>query len=138
MRFSVDVFKSRLLVPLCTAIVMLNVTQVPCLEPVSFNDDIRPIFADRCFKCHGPDAATQRLELTLRSADLSGFRIATTSSTVAAVRAKLPPERDKQLAYYRQQWPGFQAARKLHERLKEEKTDIEDKAPLTMIAHRIC
>ena len=26
-------------------------------QPISFNKDIRPILADRCFTCHGPDSA---------------------------------------------------------------------------------
>lgn len=32
---------------------------------VSFNDDIRPILADRCFACHGPDSAARKAELRL-------------------------------------------------------------------------
>ena len=32
-------------------------------EPISFNKDIRPILADRCFTCHGPDTATREAGL---------------------------------------------------------------------------
>ena len=32
---------------------------------VSFNDDIRPILADRCFACHGPDSASRKAGLRL-------------------------------------------------------------------------
>ena len=33
--------------------------------PLSFNEDIRPILSDRCFRCHGPDAENQRSEFRL-------------------------------------------------------------------------
>lgn len=35
------------------------------LEPLSFNRDIRPILADKCFACHGPDGAARKAELRL-------------------------------------------------------------------------
>ncbi|MEO1999938.1 MAG: DUF1549 domain-containing protein, partial [Planctomycetaceae bacterium] len=34
-------------------------------EPMAFNRDIRPLLADRCYGCHGPDAATRKAGLRL-------------------------------------------------------------------------
>lgn len=47
-------------------------------EVVSFNDEVKPILSDRCFKCHGPDAENQRSDFRLDTQehaleDLGGY-----------------------------------------------------------------
>src|SRR5579871_6618078 len=46
---------------------------------ISFNRDVRPILADHCFACHGPDKNARKADLRLDSeqeatADRGGYR----------------------------------------------------------------
>ncbi|MBL8825488.1 MAG: hypothetical protein JNM18_00795, partial [Planctomycetaceae bacterium] len=34
-------------------------------DPIEFNRDVRPILADKCFYCHGQDAAKREADLRL-------------------------------------------------------------------------
>src|SRR5580698_9030902 len=57
--------------------------------PVEFNRDVRPILADKCFICHGPDAATKKVPFRLdreefAKADLGGGRHAIVEGNTAA------------------------------------------------------
>ena len=40
-----------------------------CTGALEFNRDVRPILADRCFRCHGPDSAARKRELRLDTQD---------------------------------------------------------------------
>ena len=56
-------------------------------KTVSFNRDVRPILADKCFKCHGPDAGERKGKLRLDNA--KGAAAPAASGTAAIVAGKL-------------------------------------------------
>lgn len=40
-------------------------------DPILYNRDIRPILADNCFACHGPDSASRKADLRLDRSDMA-------------------------------------------------------------------
>ena len=64
----------------------------PLGAAVEFNRDVRPILSDKCFTCHGPDAANRKTKMRLDVPEGSAFaaavleRVTTTSKT-----KRMPP-----------------------------------------------
>ncbi len=46
-------------------IVVFSAVPVRSAEPLTYNRDIRPILADHCFACHGPDSASRKGDLRI-------------------------------------------------------------------------
>ena len=51
---------------------LLSAAGAETAEKVDFNFQIRPILADRCFKCHGPDEKARKAKLRLDQPDRGG------------------------------------------------------------------
>jgi hypothetical protein len=48
-----------------TLLALFVATATVSAAPLGFNKDIRPILADACFHCHGPDPGTRKAGLRL-------------------------------------------------------------------------
>ena len=55
--------------PTSIAFIFIALSSSHAAEEISFNQDIKPILSDRCFKCHGPDAKNQKSEFRLDTRD---------------------------------------------------------------------
>ena len=49
----------------CLALLPFLMTSAFAADAVEFNRDIRPVLADNCFHCHGPDPGTRKAGLRL-------------------------------------------------------------------------
>jgi len=82
-------------------------------EPLQFNRDVRPLLAERCFHCHGPDASTREADLRLdesesATADRGGYQVVAPGDPDASVLLarvasvdpdlRMPPHREKWLS----------------------------------------
>lgn len=59
-------------------VILLLIANPLLAEEVDFNQDVRPILSDKCYKCHGPDAKNQKSEFRVdtfehATADLGGY-----------------------------------------------------------------
>ncbi|MFM9911696.1 MAG: DUF1549 domain-containing protein, partial [Chitinophagaceae bacterium] len=85
-------FKTIILVSLIGSIILVasclsgSVEKLP--ETVSYNFHIRPIFSDKCFKCHGPDASKRQAGLRLDIADSAFVPLKETKGAFALVAGK--------------------------------------------------
>src|SRR5512132_102433 len=51
----------------CWLSVLALATSLASARTIEFNRDVRPILSDKCFTCHGPDAAAKKIPLRLDS-----------------------------------------------------------------------
>ena len=80
---------------------------VSAAEPgmVDYNRDIRPILADNCYKCHGPDGNQRQAGFRLDLENVVGLRlesghtaiVAGSSSKSAVVQRILSPDADERM-----------------------------------------
>jgi hypothetical protein len=94
--------------PSCVAILLAWVTLSPChlvtlsschaAEGVEYNRDVRPILAENCFACHGPDSAARKADLRLDLRDeavKAGAIVAGQPDKSALVQRVISDEKDE-------------------------------------------
>src|SRR5881394_1221540 len=80
-----------LLAAACLAVTVPSPAAPPPGEKVDYNFQVRPILADRCFVCHGPDEKARKAKLRLDLAD-SAFAIRDVQTGKRAVVPKHPEQ----------------------------------------------
>ncbi len=74
----------------CRRIAALCIALFPaCAQDVDFNRQIRPILSDKCYTCHGPDAANRKTKLRF---DLEDFAKAPLANGKLAIAAGHPEQ----------------------------------------------
>ena len=50
---------------LCIAVLLALTASAAAQDKLQYNRDVRPILAENCFACHGPDSAARKADLRL-------------------------------------------------------------------------
>lgn len=77
------------------SVIHASMAQAETAAPISFNRDVRPVLSDKCFTCHGPDAAARKAGLRL---DVEEFAKAALRSGDTAI---VPGDRERSTLYQR-------------------------------------
>lgn len=86
--------------------------EMPGVERVDFNRDVRPILSDACFQCHGPDKAKRKGDLRLDSAEGKKALVAGKPAESELFKRIKTTEKDEMM-------PPASSGRKLSARQKE-------------------
>ncbi len=91
-RFSIQLVTSLVIVSLSLSL------HTDAADELTFNRDIRPIFADKCFACHGADSATReaglRLDLREEAIDFGAFVPGDAAASELIARINLAADED--------------------------------------------